>query len=104
MTAKKDNDEFSGGRLCGVRLLDEFRLLLREELLARAPHEISKSETDPRRLLFAEQYFSALLLAYYNPVLQSARAVVGASKTSETVRRAIGADAPRLVFRCAASL
>lgn len=77
-----------------MRLLGEFRKLLREQLLARAPHEIQPSEKDPRRLLLAENYFSALLLCYYNPVLKSARAIVAASKASATVRRALGSDTP----------
>ncbi|MFW6218394.1 MAG: hypothetical protein ACOC4K_05325 [Verrucomicrobiota bacterium] len=87
-------DEFSCGRLKGARVVGEFRRLLADEMDKRAPALVDKSESDPRRLVFADNYFSALLLSYYNPVLSSARAIVAASKNSATVRGALGCDPP----------
>ncbi|NBB79222.1 MAG: IS4 family transposase [Verrucomicrobia bacterium] len=94
MEPNDSTDEFSCGRLKGARLVGEFRRLLADELDKREPGTIDKSESDPRRRIFADNYFSALLLAYYNPVLSSARAIVGASKNSATVREALGCDSP----------
>jgi len=75
-------------------MLERFRELLAAQLADRDPDSIPESEKDPRRLVLAENYFSALLLAYYNPVLASARGIVDASKKSATVRRAIGSESP----------
>lgn len=75
-------------------MLERFRELLAEQLDGRDPDSVPESEQDPRRLVLAENYFSALLLAYYNPVLASARAIVDASKKSATVRRALGSESP----------
>jgi hypothetical protein len=94
VTDSSTTDDFSNGRLRGLRLLGKFRKRLRKELSARTPDQIEPSEKDPRRLLLAENSFSALLLCYYNPVLKSACAVVATSKTSATVRRAPGSDRP----------
>lgn len=75
-------------------MLERFRELLKQQLDGRTPDSVSESEKDPRRLVLAENYFSALLLAYYNPVLQSVRAIVDASKNSATVRHALGCRSP----------
>lgn len=75
-------------------MLERFRELLAEQLDRRDPGSVPESEKDPRRLVLAENYFSALLLAYHNPVLASARGIVKASKTSATVRRALGTETP----------
>lgn len=89
-----DSDKFSSGKLKGLGMLERFRELLAEQLDGRDPDSVPESEQDPRRLVLAENYFSALLLAYYNPVLASARAIVDASKKSATVRRALGSESP----------
>lgn len=89
-----EKDIFSGGKLKGTVMLERFRELLAAQLADRDPDSIPESEKDPRRLVLAENYFSALLLAYYNPVLASARGIVDASKKSATVRRAIGSESP----------
>jgi hypothetical protein len=90
-----DNDDpFARDQLRGVRLLERFRKIVCKAMKQRGPEQIHPSESDPRRTLLADNYFCALLLAYYNPVLQSARAIVAASKASKTVRQALGVDSP----------
>ncbi|MCC5839867.1 MAG: IS4 family transposase [Opitutales bacterium] len=89
-----DSDPFAAGQLRGLRLLETFRKLLHKQLESRRREQIHPSEDDPRRTLFASNYFSALLLVFYNPVLKSARAIIAASKDSATVRKALGSDVP----------
>lgn len=64
-------------------LVRDFQKRLAPLLKQRAP---SKSETDPRRKLFVDDYFSLVLFAMFNPVIDTMRGLCYAS-TLEKVQR-----------------
>lgn len=65
------------------RLLDQFRRRLKPHLDAAAR---SPSENDPRRELFAEDYFCLTLFSLFNPCLKSMRGLCHASQRIERMR------------------
>ena len=71
-------------KLRSWKLLDQFRQRL-EPHLAKAPK--SATEQDPRFKLIAEDYFSLLVFALFNPALKSMRALCHATGQLEKMHR-----------------
>ena len=65
------------------RLLDQFRRRLQPCVSAATP---CATEADPRRKLFADDYFCLLLFGLFNPVLKSMRGLCHASRRFEQMR------------------
>ena len=72
--------ELTVEQLYGWKLIRRFQRELRRVLAARPPAARSPSENDPRRKLAAQDYFSLLLFALYNPVVHTLRGVAAASQ------------------------
>jgi hypothetical protein len=67
---------FTVAELANWKLLAEFQRRM-EPILATAPK--AGTELDPRRTLWAADYFSLMLFALLNPAIKTARALCGAS-------------------------
>jgi hypothetical protein len=67
------------------RVVESFRDLLKPALNART--EIEASEADPRRTLHAYDYFSMMLFAMHNPIVQTMRGVCRASHYDKIQKR-----------------
>lgn len=76
---KQQADPINFENLSGYKLVKTFKSLMQKKLDARSPEQIHSSELDPKRKLFASDFFSLLLFALYNPILKSLRAVSYAS-------------------------
>jgi len=76
--ANKTDIDFE--KLSGFKLVKHFKKLISEKLEKRSPAEVHPSELDPKRQLFAEDYFLLLLFALYNPIVNTMRGIVASSR------------------------
>ncbi|MEI7902752.1 MAG: IS4 family transposase [bacterium] len=79
---------FSEKDLQGWQLVRRFQAWLAPTLVGR---ELGASEKDPRRTLAAQDYFSLLLFALFNPVVGTLRGLVKASALAR-VQREVSSD------------
>jgi len=68
------------------KLIEDFQARLARAAQARPKGAVPRTESDPRRLLAAQDYLSLLLFGLFNPVVESMRGLCAASRLGRVQR------------------
>jgi len=68
------------------KLIEDFQARLARAAQTRPKGEVPRTESDPRRLLGAQDYLSLLLFGLFNPVVESMRGLCAASRLGRVQR------------------
>jgi len=77
---KRKAEELREQDLGRWKLIEDFQARLARAAQARPKGEVPRTESDPRRLLAAQDYLSLLLFGLFNPVVHSMRGLCAASR------------------------
>ena len=77
---KRKTEELREQDLGRWKLIEDFQARLARAAQARPKGEVPRTESDPRRLLAAQDYLSLLLFGLFNPVVHSMRGLCAASR------------------------
>lgn len=83
---KRKAEELREQDLSRWKLIEDFQARLVRAAQTRPPSEVPRTESDPRRLLAAEDYLSLLLFGLFNPVVESMRGLCAASRLGRVQR------------------
>lgn len=75
-SVREPRPKLTAEELCHYRVVESFQQLLRRHLKDRS---LTDTETDPRRRLAIDDYFSLVLFGLFNPVVRSLRGLSAAS-------------------------
>ncbi len=77
---KRKAEELREQDLSRWKLIEDFQARLVRAAQARPKDAVPRTESDPRRLLAAQDYLSLLLFGLFNPVVESMRGLCAASR------------------------
>ena len=83
---KRKAEELREQDLMRWKLIEDFQARLARAARARPPGAVPRTESDPRRLLGAQDYLSLLLFGLFNPVVESMRGLCAASRLGRVQR------------------
>jgi len=83
---KRKAEELREQDLSRWKLIEDFQARLARAAQARPKDAVPRTESDPRRLLAAQDYLSLLLFGLFNPVVESMRGLCAASRLGRVQR------------------